>query len=230
MNADPLSIGLLVFPRFTLLDLTGPYEVFSRIPGAALSLIGRDRAPVTCDTGWVVTPTTDISTSEDFDLLFVPGGPGQVEVMEDEEVLRFLRTKAERARYVSSVCTGSLVLAAAGLLTGYRATTHWLSIEILAALGADARRERVVVDRNRITGSGVAAGLDLALAVTAAIRGRETAEEIQLLIEYDPEPPFRSGSPRTADPALVAVVTERRRDLQRARLEQARRIVERRGR
>lgn len=207
MNA-PLTIGLLLYPDLTQLDLTGPFEVFARMPDTRVLLVARTLDPVLSDRGLALAPTTSFADCPALDIICVPGGPGQIALMEDQETLDFLRAKAQSARYITSVCTGSLVLGAAGLLQGYRAACHWLSREQLTLLGADPVPDRVVVDRNRITGGGVTAGIDFALALTAELFGAETAKEIQLQIEYDPAPPFQSGSPRTAEAAIVARVHE----------------------
>jgi cyclohexyl-isocyanide hydratase len=160
--------------------------------------------PVTDESGRLrLMPTADFAGAGQLDVICVPGGPGQVELMTDEETLGFLRQQAERARYVTSVCTGSLVLGAAGLLKGYRATCHWLSLDQLALFGATPVKERVVFDRNRVTGGGVTSGIDFGLALAAELIGAEAAKAIQLQIEYDPDPPFAAGSPETAEPAVV---------------------------
>lgn len=191
-----MLIGMLLFPNLTQLDLTGPYEVFSRLPGATVHLLWKELAPVRSDKGLVLLPTTSFATAPaTYDILFVPGGPGQIELMTDDVVLSFLRAQAATARYITSVCTGSLVLAAAGLLQGKRATCHWTSIDQLPLLGAIAVAERVVRDGNIISGAGVTSGIDFALAVAAEVAGRDVAEDIQLSIEYDPAPPFAAGSP-----------------------------------
>lgn len=199
----PLSIGFLLFPHLTQLDLTGPYEVFVRAPHTRVHLIWKTRDPVTADRGLGLLPTTTFADCPDLDVLCVPGGPGQIDLMEDEETLAFLRRKAQQVRLITSVCTGSLVLGAAGLLQGYRATSHWASLDQLALLGAEPVAERVVHDRNRITGAGVTSGIDFALHVVAEIYGAEAAQLIQLHMEYDPAPRFSAGSPRSASPALL---------------------------
>lgn len=201
--SDRFVVGLLLFPDMTQLDLTGPYEVFARLPSTDLHLIWKTVAPVRTDRGLTMLPTAALADCPPLDLICVPGGPGVAALMEDAEVLGFLRRQAETCRYVTSVCTGSLVLGAAGLLRGYRATCHWASIDQLALLGATPAAERVVIDRNRITGAGVTSGIDFALTVAAEVRGAGTAKEIQLGIEYDPAPPFAAGSPKVAAPDVV---------------------------
>lgn len=202
-------IGMLLFPRLTQLDMTGPYEVLARLPDTAVELIARTRDPVTTDRGMQIVPTTTYAECPPLDIVMVPGGPGQQDLMEDEEALSFLRRQAAGAQYVTSVCTGSLVLAAAGLLQGKRATCHWAAIDNLALMGAVPVRERVVVDGNVVTGAGVASGIDFALRLAAILDGEQVAREIQLQIEYDPDPPFDSGSPKTAAPATVAALKVR---------------------
>jgi cyclohexyl-isocyanide hydratase len=213
---QPLTIGLLLFPKLTQLDLTGPYEVFVRVPAATIHLIWKTRDPVGSDRGLAILPTAMFETCPTLDVIVVPGGPGQVELMDDAETLDFLRRMATHCRLVTSVCTGSLVLGAAGLLRGYRATCHWASLE-LAMLGAEPVAERIVRDRNRITGAGVTSGIDFALAVVSELVTPAVAEAIQLQIEYDPAPPFRSGSPRTASPELVAATRAGMSDLMQRR-------------
>lgn len=197
-------VAMLLFPRATQLDFTGPYEVFARMPDARVSVVWKDRAPVVTDRGLALLPDATLDEVDACDLVFVPGGPGQVEMMTDAAVLAWLRRTAAGARWVTSVCTGSLVLGAAGLLTGRRATCHWASLDQLALLGAEPVDERVVVDGRVVTGAGVTSGIDFALVVAAAVAGDEAARRIQLGIEYDPRAPFDAGSPRTAPPALVA--------------------------
>jgi cyclohexyl-isocyanide hydratase len=199
-----LQIGILVFPKVQQLDLTGPYEVFASIPGAEVRLIWKDLAPIVSATGLVLLPDTTLAEAPPLDVICVPGGVGVNPLMADEEVLAFLRRQAESARYVTSVCTGALVLAAAGLLTGRRATTHWASHDLLAPLGAVPVPDRVVVDGRFISGGGVTAGIDMALAVVAELLGPEQAQTIQLMLEYAPAPPFTAGHPDTAPAAVVA--------------------------
>ena len=198
-----LQIGLLLFPRLTQLDMTGPFEVLSRIPGAKVHLVWKATAPVASDTGLAMLPTTSFADCPRLDVLCVPGGPGVAALMEDEETLAFLRRQAAGARYVTSVCTGALVLGAAGLLKGRRATTHWASHDFLSALGAIPVDARVVRDGNLITGGGVTAGIDFALMLAAELMSPEAAQAIQLQIEYAPSPPFNAGTPKDAPSAVL---------------------------
>lgn len=203
--AEPtLQIGLLLFPRLTQLDLTGPYEVFARLPDTKVHLIWKSLDPVVSDVGLPILPNTTFETCPDLDVICIPGGPGMNDLLNDEVVLSFVRRQGAQARYVTSVCTGALVLGAAGLLEGYKAATHWASMELLSEFGATPVRTRVCVDRNRITGGGVTAGIDFGLALASELRGRKTAEKIQLYMEYNPEPPFQAGSPHTAPSDVVA--------------------------
>ncbi|MEN4743442.1 DJ-1/PfpI family protein [Pantoea agglomerans] len=199
----PLQIGLLLFPDVTQLDLTGPWEVFARTPGVECHLIWKDLQPVCSDRGLSILPTTTFADCPPLDVICVPGGPGQIALMSDDVTLNFLRQQADQAKWVTSVCTGSLVLGAAGLLKGYCATSHWSSIDQLGLLGAEPVSERVVRDRNRISGAGVTSGIDFALTLVAEIAGDAVAKSVQLQMEYDPEPPFTSGSPHTAPPQEV---------------------------
>jgi len=217
MTNDRITVGLLLFPEMTQLDMTGPYEVFASMPRTTVEVVWKTLEPVTTGGGLRMLPTTTIAACPRLDVICVPGGPGQVALMRDAEILDFLRRQAESCRFVTSVCTGSLILGAAGLLRGYRATCHWLSLDQLALLGAIPVAERIVRDRNRITGGGVTSGIDFALFVAAQLFGEDVAKEIQLRIEYDPAPPFDAGSPRTADPALVAGLSARLKDRQDAR-------------
>ncbi len=228
-SGDGLSVGMVLFPDLTQLDLTGPYEVFSRTPGAEVHLLASSREPVRSERGLRIVPDSTFAEAPGLDVLFVPGGPGVGPAMEDEEVLGFLAGREPEARYVTSVCTGSLVLGAAGLLRGYRATTHWLSMDLLTLLGAEPVFERVVKDRDRIIGGGVTAGIDFGLAVAAEIAGEEAAKEIQLMMEYDPAPPFDSGSPKRAEGALIEGVRAKRRAVQQKRTEAVNRARARLG-
>jgi cyclohexyl-isocyanide hydratase len=225
--STPLQIGLLVFPKVTQLDLTGPLQVFSSVPGAQLHLIWKRIEPVPSDSVMVLTPTTTFADCPQLDVICVPGGAGSDDLLNDEEVLAFLRRQAEGAKFVTSVCTGSLVLGAAGLLRGYRAATHWTAMDALPAFGATPTKTRVCIDRNRITGGGVTAGIDFALTLVSMLVDRPTAEAIQLRLEYNPAPPFSSGSPDTAPPEIVARLKERIAPNQARRSEAVARAAER---
>lgn len=185
----------LLLPNLTQLDLTGPAQVLSAVPGVELHLVWRDAEPVRCDGGWSIVPTITFDEAPQADLLLVPGGQGAFEVLTDDGVLDFVRRQAAGARWITSVCTGAFVLAATGLLAGRRATTHWASLPMLGEFGAVPVRERVVVDGNVITGGGITAGIDFGLALAAEIAGESAARRVQLKLEYDPAPPFDSGTP-----------------------------------
>ncbi|SDR35243.1 cyclohexyl-isocyanide hydratase [Paraburkholderia fungorum] len=204
-----LQIGFLLFPDVQQLDLTGPHEVFASLPDTAVHLVGKDLAPLKASSGLTLVPNTTFDTCPALDVICVPGGAGVGDLMEDAETLAFLRRQADHARFVTSVCTGSLVLGAAGLLRGYRATTHWASHHLLEPLGAIAVRERVVCDRNRVTGGGITAGIDFALTLAKELIGEQEAQAVQLLLEYAPAPPFDAGSPESAPQAVVESVRRR---------------------
>ena len=225
MSETRFRSGMLVFPNLTQLDLTGPYEVLARLPDAGTLLLWKTLEPVRSEHGLTILPTATFSSCPTLDLVFVPGGPGINPLLEDAEVLAFLRSAAAEARYVVSVCTGSLVLGAAGLLRARRATSHWMSRDLLRSFGAEPAAERVVVDGKFFTGGGVTAGIDVALTVAAEIAGKDTSEAIQLGIEYDPAPPFASGSPERTNPAIVAAVRARAEPRQHDRAERAARVA-----
>ena len=218
-------IGLLLFPRLTQLDLTGPFEVFSKLPDAIVHLLWKSPEPVAAETGMRILPDTTLADCPPLDVLCVPGGPGVSAMMEDAEVLTFLRAQARGARFVTSVCTGALVLGAAGLLRGKRATTHWASHDLLAAFGAIPTQGRVVRDGNLITGGGVTAGIDFALTVVAEIAGPAEAQAIQLQIEYSPAPPFDAGTPDTAPADVLSAVRRRNAPTRAAREQLVARLV-----
>ena len=205
---------MVMFDGLTQLDLTGPYEVLARMPGTQVHLIAASREPVRTEWGLTIVPNATFDDAPRLDVLCVPGGWGVNARLSDDALLAFVRARATQARYVTSVCSGALLLGAAGLLRGYRATTHWMSLDLLPLFGAEAVEARVVRDRNRITGAGVTAGIELALVLAAELFGASVAQAIQLAIEYSPAPPFDSGSPHTA-PADVreAVVHASRQSL-----------------
>lgn len=202
------KIAFLVYPQFTALDMVGPHYMLTSLMGATTFLVGRTKAPVTSDAGLIFTPTADFEDCpRDLDILCVPGGSaGTLAAMQDEATLRFLKDRGARAKFVTSVCTGSLLLGAAGLLEGYRATSHWAARQILTEFGAIPSPGRVVRDRNRITGGGVTAGIDFGLALVGSLRDRTYAEGVQLLAEYAPEPPFDAGTPERAPPEVTAII------------------------
>jgi cyclohexyl-isocyanide hydratase len=214
-----MTIGMILFPNLTQLDLTGPYEVFGRLPDAKVLLIAESLQPIRSDNGLLLTPNETFDSAAQVDVLFVPGGRGIFEAMQNEKLINFLQTQAANAKYITSVCTGSLVLAAAGLLNGYKATTHWLSLHLLKMFNIEVVEERVVIDRNRITGGGVTAGIDFGLFVVAKLFGEDAAKETQLMMEYNPAPPFNAGSPKTAEKEIVDRVIAARKDIQKEREE-----------
>jgi len=224
-----LQIGLVIFPKVTQLDLTGPVQVFSNVPGAKVHLIWKRIEPVPSDSVLVLTPTTTFADCPQLDVICVPGGRGTDDMVNDEEVLDFLRAQARGAKYITSVCTGSLVLGAAGLLRGYRATTHWSAMDYLAPYGATPEKTRVCVDRNRVSGGGVTAGIDFALTLVSILVDRPTAELIQLGLEYNPAPPFNAGSPDTAPAGILALMREKSAPLRPRRDEANRRAAARLG-
>lgn len=195
---SPMHVSFLLFPNVTQLDLTGPAQVLSRLGNATIDLVASTLDPVPTDAQFSLLPTATFATARQPDILCIPGGFGTSDAVEDHATLTWVRAAAAEAQWVTSVCTGSLVLGAAGLLNGYRATTHWASHHMLARFGAIPIQQRIVFDRNRVTGGGVTAGIDFALALTAAIRGEDHARLVQLSLEYDPAPPFAAGSPSGA--------------------------------
>lgn len=201
--AEQLSIAFLLFPNVTQLDLTGPAQVFAQLPGARIALVAKTRDPVPTDAGFALLPTATFAETPRVDIICIPGGFGINDAIDDAETLAWVQQVAAEARWVTSVCTGALLLGAAGLLVGYHATTHWTQHHYLAAFGAVPVQERVVIDRNRATGGGVTAGIDFALVLAARLAGDETAKLIELGLEYNPAPPFDTGSPDRAGPALV---------------------------
>lgn len=202
-----LQVGMLCFPGLTLLDLVGPQTVLNG--PATTHLLWKTTEPVESDSGIFVTPTMTFAAAPDrFDILFVPGGPGQIELFRDRETLDFLAYHGNRADWVTAVCTGSMILGAAGLLKGYRAATHWAGRDLLPLFGAEPVAERVVIDRNRITGGGVTAGVDFGLRLLLEIFGEDVAKTTQLLMEYDPQPPFDAGTVAGAGPKIAAAALQ----------------------
>jgi cyclohexyl-isocyanide hydratase len=211
------KVGLLLFPKITQLDLAGPYEVFSRMTGAAVHLLWKDTQPIKSEWGLELRPDTRFDDCPALDVFCIPGGPGAFELLNDDVLIDAVRAIAKRSRVVTSVCTGAFLLGAAGLLAGKRATTHWASRELLRGFGAIPDEGRIVVDGNLITSGGITSGIDFGLHIAAQLVGVEQAKEIQLAMEYDPAPPFASGSPRVAEPALLARFSEGIRERQQRR-------------
>jgi cyclohexyl-isocyanide hydratase len=221
-----MKIGFLLFENVTQLDFTAPFEVFARMPNSEILLISKGIYPVKSDKGLSVIPTHTFVNCPQLDLICVPGGGGISGVIEDEEALNFLKNQAHKAQYITSVCTGALVLAVAGLLDGFKATTHWLSIDLLKKFETvEVIEARVVKDRNRFTGGGVTAGIDFALTIAAEIYGENIAKEIQLMIEYNPQPPFNVGSPKLVDAEILEKVISSRKGIQTERLKQIEGII-----
>jgi len=204
-----VNAGFLLFPDVTQLDLTGPLQVLHRLPGSRMQIVAKTLAPVPSDCGLSLLPTASFESCGKLDLLCVPGGHGVLQAVADAETLAFVRSQAASAAYVTSVCTGAFILGAAGLLQGRRATTHWAYTELLPLVGAIDGKARVVRDGNIFTGGGVTAGIDFALTIAAEIAGAETAQAIQLAIEYDPAPPFKAGHPSIAPAALKSKIVPR---------------------
>lgn len=203
MSEKAFQIGFVLFDHLTQLDFTGPLQVLSRLPGAHIHLAAKSMQPVTSDGVLTLPPTITFDACPPLDLICVPGGFGVDAAMRDAQIVGFVRRQGANARYVTSVCTGAFILGAAGLLAGKRATTHWAYHEALAETGAIPVQARVVRDGNTFTGGGVTAGIDFALTVMAELAGEDTARAVQLLIEYDPAPPFNSGSPQSAPPHIL---------------------------
>lgn len=211
-------IGFLAFPGLLQLDLTGAFGVFAAGPETTVHLVWKNMTPIISSDGLTISPTTTMGSCPQLNVLCVPGGSGILPLLEDEETLTFLREQAENATYVTSVCTGALVLGAAGLLRGYKATTHWSSTDLLAPFGATYTPCRVVMDGNRVTAAGVTSGIDMALALAVELWGEHAAKAIALNMEYSPEPPFASGSPETAPPEVLRALMQKNVNRQQERV------------
>jgi len=225
----PIRIASILFERLDQIDLTGPFEVFSRLTNCSYDIVAKEIRPMKDANGLTITPNQSFAECQDVDVLHIPGGPGQEDLMEDEETLSFIRDKASRATFVFSVCTGALVCGAAGLLRGRKATTHWGFKTLLPHFGAISVDSRVVIDGNLISCAGVTAGIDGALMVACLVRGQAAAEQIQLLMEYAPDPPFNCGAPDVARADLVQSAREALEPLLSRRLATARRCAEKLG-
>ncbi|MBN8809000.1 MAG: DJ-1/PfpI family protein [Sphingomonas sp.] len=228
-SLPPVSVAFLLFPNVTQLDLTGPAQVLSRLGNVTLDLVWRSRDPVMTDAGFAIQPTATFAEVTRADILCVPGGFGINDVIADDAAMDWIQRIAADATWITSVCTGSLVLGAAGLLRGYRAGCHWGQREMLSLFGAEPVDQRIVVDRNRVTGGGVTAGIDFALKLMALIRGETFAKAVQLSLEYDPAPPFDAGSPAKAGPELVETYRRRVAQLAPTRDDDLRALAIRRG-
>ncbi|MBV9499392.1 MAG: DJ-1/PfpI family protein [Acidobacteriaceae bacterium] len=224
-----LKIGMLIFPRMDQLDFTGAFEVFSRIPNSTVHVLWKDKSPLHDVRGLILTPDTTLAESPDLDLLVVPGGYGQEDLTDDEEVLSLIRKQMGRGRYVYAICTGVLVCGAAGILQGRRATTNWTVFDLLPYFGATPVKSRVVEDGNLVCAAGVSASIDGALKVAALLRGDKVAQQIQLYMEYAPEPPFQSGSPKTAPSEVLEATLAEGAQMNIARTATAHRIAKRLG-
>ena len=211
MNTN-IEVGFLLFPNLTQLDLTGPAQVLSRVPNAKVHLVWKDLGPVMTDVGFSINPTTTFESCPQLDVLCVPGGFGIGEQMVDEATLSFLRKQCIGAKYITSVCNGSLILAAAGILQSRKSACHWIWSKYLPLFGVEPINQRVVKDGKFISGGGVTAGIDFAYELAAELAGEHIAKRLQLALEYDPAPPFNCGSPEKAGPALVNEVLALQKD------------------
>ncbi|MCC9604860.1 DJ-1/PfpI family protein [Blastopirellula sp. JC732] len=219
-----IAIAAILFPNMDQIDLTGPFSVLARLPNSSFQTLWKRNEPIRDHLGLGLLPDATFDEVGPIDLLLVPGGPGQEELMEDEEVLKFLRKRATKAKCVFSVCTGSIVCGAAGLLKGRAATTHWTALPLLKYFGAQPSKQRVVVDGKYVSAAGLTSGIDGALQVAALLRGEEVAQAIQLAIQYAPDPPFDCGEPNQAPPVILSRVTQQTAELTARRAATAKRI------
>jgi cyclohexyl-isocyanide hydratase len=226
-QTNHLHIGCLIFPRIDQSDFTGPFEVLARIPDSTIHVIAKTKSPVTDMLGLILTPNLSIAEAPPLDVLLVPGGYGQQDLMEDEEVLTLIRNHFAAGKLIFSVCTGALLCGAAGILRGRQATTHWAAWDVLPYYGAIPSKSRVVIDGNLVTAAGVTSGLDGALVVASLLRSDSVAEQIQLGIQYAPAPIFHSGSPESASPEILATLTDRFRPYTTARHAEAQKFAKR---
>lgn len=226
MAQATLHIGFLIYPGVIQLDVMALYQVLSFPPNTTLHLVGQSLGAIASNEGLVIQPTTTFDTCPPLDVICVPGGGlGQVDVMQDINLLKFLQQQSQTAKYITSVCTGSMILAAAGLLQGYKATCHWAFRDQLALLGVDVVRDRVVIDRNRITGAGVTSGLDVGLVLIHLLWDEAMAKMAQLMLEYHPEPPFNAGTPEAAGEEITQTLLHLGQPLVEAFLVQTREIA-----
>lgn len=220
-----IQIGSILFENLDQIDLTGPYEVLATIPNATFTVTAKSLAPVKDFRGLRLMADKTFDEAPQFDVLHIPGGPGQEALMEDEAVLSFIRSQAKSAMYMFSVCTGALICGAAGLLVGRKATTHWTAHHLLPFFGAEPVNERVVIDGNWVFAAGVTSGIDGALHLAAMLRGQKVAEQIQLYMQYQPEPPFDAGTPERAPKDVLEAARTKAGTLTLHRLETAKKIA-----
>ena len=213
----------------TNLDFVGPLEVLARMPNTEVHILAKDLSAIETDLGYSVSPTMKIGQEPPLDLIFIGGGAGINALLEDEFMLAYLEEVGQHVQWVTSVCTGALVLGAAGLLKGYKATTHWTAMDVLPLLGAEPVYRRVVVDRNRVTGGGVTAGIDFGLTIAALLHGNAIAQSLQLGMEYNPEPPFQAGSPAIAPPEITSRIREAMSGVTAKRMSLAEAVARKRG-
>ena len=223
------QVGMIIFPGMTNLDFVGPLEVLARMPNTDVHILAKELSAIETDLGYSVSPTMKIGQEPPLDLIFIGGGRGVNALLEDEMMLAYLEKVGQHVQWVTSVCTGALVLGAAGLLRGYKATTHWTAMEVLPLLGAEPVYRRVVVDRNRVTGGGVTAGIDFGLTIAALLHGDATAQSLQLGMEYNPEPPFQAGSPAIAPPEITSRIRESMSGVTAKRMSLAEAVARKRG-
>jgi cyclohexyl-isocyanide hydratase len=224
---NQIQIGFLIYPGVIQLDVMAAYQVLAFPPNTQLHLIWKSLDAIVSNEGLTIVPTVTFTDCPPLDVICVPGGGiGQVDVMKDLQILNFLQQQGKTAQYVTSVCTGSMILAAAGLLQGYQATCHWAFRHQLAMLGVEVVPQRVVIDRNRVTGAGVTSGIDFGLTLLGLLCGAEIAKMTQLMMEYDPQPPFNAGTPDTAEPEVVQTLMEFGKPLLDAFLVQTRATAE----
>jgi cyclohexyl-isocyanide hydratase len=223
------QVGMIIFPGMTNLDFVGPLEVLARMPNTEVHILAKDLSAIETDLGYSVSPTMKIGQEPPLDLIFIGGGAGINALLEDEFMLAYLEEVGQHVQWVTSVCTGALVLGAAGLLKGYKATTHWTAMDVLPLLGAEPVYRRVVVDRNRVTGGGVTAGIDFGLTIAALLHGNAIAQSLQLGMEYNPEPPFQAGSPAIAPPEITSRIREAMSGVTAKRMSLAEAVARKRG-
>lgn len=224
-NTKKLTVGMIVFPNLTMMDFVGPYDVFVKAACFEVIILSENKNPIRAEGGLSFQATVSFEECPQLDVIFVPGGKGINPLLTNPVYINFLTQQGKIATYITSVCTGSLLLAAAGLLNGYKATTHWRSLDLLRMLNIETLAERVVIDRNRITGAGVTSGIDFALVLTALVGGETMVKTIELSLEYNPQPPFNSGSPQTAEAEVLKKAIENSQSVFDARVAIIKKII-----